>query len=147
MTASLTPNRDTAKAALWWLFEGATIICIFANTTGAASPPSLNGPLQAWSDYSLSSSYDIYLTGGTVNFDAVDTDRAELPQLEIVVDFASSITYTDILLLALPAIDPGPSAPIYAAIPFVGVIHESSAVTVGATETKTYRVDLFSEWL
>lgn len=146
MTASLTPNRETALAALWWLFEEATILATFADTTGAASPPALTDGWEDWTDYMLSNSFDIFLSGGSVAYDATLIERAELPQLEVVVDFATSITYTDILIFTLPAVDPGAGAPIYA-FPYVGVIHEPTAVTVGATESKTYKVDLFSEWL
>lgn len=39
MTATLTPNREAALAAMWWLFEGAVFYTFLANTSGAASPP------------------------------------------------------------------------------------------------------------
>ena len=146
MTASLTPNRETALAAMWWLYEGATIFATFADTTGASPAPDLSTSWEDWFDYLLDSSYDIFLTGGSVGYDATLTERAELPQLEIVVDFDTSITYTDILIFTVPAVDPGVDAPTYA-FPYIGVIHEPTAVTVGASESKTYRVDLFSEWL
>ena len=147
MTASLTPNRETALAAIWWLYEGALIIASFADTTGASSPPDLTADADDWTSYSLDSSFDIFLVGGSAAYDATLNERAKLPQLEIVVDFDTSITYTDILIYTLPAADGGESAPFYALAPYVGVIHEPTAVTVGPTESKTYRVDLFSEWL
>lgn len=147
MTASLTPNRETALAAMWWLFEGAMIIATFADTTAASPAPALSDPWGDWMDYLLDPEFDLFYTGGAVAYDATLTDRAELPQLEIVVDFDTSITYTDILLFTSPVADPGAGAPYYVTLPYIGVIHEPSAVTVAASESKTYRVDLFSEWL
>ena len=149
MTASLTPNRQAVLSALWWLYEGATFVAVLADTSAAASPPALSADLIDWlspTDYTLSSSYDVFLTGGTVAYDATITDRAELPQLVITLDYASTVTYTDVLVLCIPAIDPGASAPTHA-FPFVGVIHESSPITLLSTESKTYNVDLFAEWI
>lgn len=149
MTASLTPNRQAVLSALWWLYEGATFVAILANTSAAGTPPALNGDLLDWfdpTDYTLADGFDVYLTGGTVAYDATITDRAELPQLVITLDYASTVTYTDVLILCIPAVDPGASAPDHA-YPFVGVIHESSPVTLLSTQSKTYNVDLFAEWL
>lgn len=147
MTASLTPNREITKAALWWLFQGSTIIALFADTTGASPAPALDGTFLEWSAYFLDNSFDVYMSGGTVIYDATVNNKAKLPQLELVVDFATSITYTDIVMIAIPAISAGAGAPEDVTAPFVGLIHESSAVTVGASETKTYNIDLFSELL
>lgn len=149
MTASLTPNRETVKSALWWLYEGATFLAILADTSAAATPPALTGSFDDWvtpTDYTLSGDYDIYLTGGTVAYDATITDRAELPQLVITLDYASTVTYTDVLIVCIPATDPGAGAPTYA-FPFVGVIHESTPITLLSTQSKTYNVDLFAEWI
>ena len=146
MTASLTPNREAVLSALWWLYEGATFLVALTDTTGAGSPPALDGPFDDWVAYLLDSAYDIYLTGGTVAYDATITDRAELPQLVITLDYDSTVTYTDALILCIPAVDPGAGAPLYA-LPLVGVIHESSPVTLLSTETKTYNLDLFAEWI
>jgi hypothetical protein len=149
VTASLTPNRQAVLSALWWLYEGATFVVILADTSAAGTPPALDGDLVDWiipTDYTLADQFDLYLTGGTVAYDATVTDRAELPQLVITLDYASTVTYTDVLILCIPAIDPGASAPDHA-FPFVGVIHESSPITLLSTQSKTYNVDLFAEWL
>lgn len=146
MTASLTPNRQAVLSALWWLYEGGLFLVVLANTAAAASPPALDGSLDPWDSYLLDSAYDVYLTGGSVAYDATITDRAELPQLQIVLDYATNVTYTDLLILCIPATDPGASAPVYA-FPFVGVIHESTPITLLSTQSKTYNVDLFAEWI
>jgi hypothetical protein len=147
MTASLVSNKEVTKAALWWLYEGAMFIVALANTSGAASPPALDGPPDAWytpTDYTLSNDYDIFLTGGTADYSASVADRSVLPQLVITLDYATNVTYTDLLVFVLPAIDPGASAPIYA-FPQVAVIHESTPISLLSTQTKTYRLDLFAE--
>lgn len=149
MTASLTPNRQAVLSALWWLYEGATFVVSLADTSGAGSPPALDGDYNDWfspTNYVLDSAYDVFLTGGTVAYDATITDRAELPQLVITLDYATTVTYTDLLVLCIPAIDPGASAPEYA-IPLIAVIHESSPITLLSTQSKTYNVDLFAEWI
>lgn len=146
MAASLTPNREAAKSALWWLFEGATIFVLLADASAASPAPALDGAFSNWVPYLLDSSYDVFLSGGTVDYDGTITDRAELPQLTITLDYASSVTYTDLLIGCIPAVDPGAGAPAYA-FPLVAVIHENSAITLASTESKTYLVDLFSEWI
>ena len=146
MAASLTPNREAALAAMWWLFEGATVYTFLADTSGVATPPALTDPYEDWLLYALNSEYDLFLTGGTVAYDATIADRAELPQLEIVLDYLTDVTYTDVLVFAIPATDAGAGAPAYS-MPFIGVIHESSPVTLSGGSTKTYRLDLFSEWI
>ncbi len=149
MTASLTPNRQAVLSALWWLYEDATFLVLLANTSAAGTPPSLDGAIGNWivpTDYTLADQFDLYLTGGTVTYDATITDRAKLPQLVITLDYASTVTYTDLLILCIPAVDPGASAPSHA-YPFVGVIHESSPITLLSTQSKTYKVDLFAEWI
>lgn len=146
MTASLTPNREAVKSALWWLYEGATFLVSLADTTGAGSPPALDGPYDDWAPYLLDGAYDLFLTGGAVDYDATITDRAELDRLVITLDYASNVTYTDLVIVCVPAVDPGASAPLYA-FPLVAVIHESSPVTVLSTESKTYNLDLFAEWI
>lgn len=149
MTASLTPNRQAVLSALWWLYEGATFFVLLADTSAAGTPPALDGDLIDWlvpTDYTLADEFDLYLTGGTVAYDATITDRAELPQLAITLDYASTVTYTDLLVLCIPVADPGASPPDHA-YPLVAVIHESSPVTLLSTETKTYNLDLFAEWI
>lgn len=146
MPASLTRNRQAALSALWWLYEGGTIGAILADTSAAGTPPSGTGALSSWLPYLLSEDFDLFLTGGSVAYDATLTQRAELPQLVITLDYATTVTYTDVVLLCVPAIDPGASPPEYA-LPFVGVIQESSPVTLLSTQSKTYRVDLYAEWI
>ena len=149
MTASLTPNREAVLSALWWLYDGATFAVIPANTTGAASPPALNGDSLNWfvpTDYTLADQFDLYVTGGTVAYDATTTDRAVLPPLTITLDYDTSITYTDLIIFCIPVADAGASPPNHA-YPLVAVIHESSPVTLLSTETKTYNLDLFAEWI
>lgn len=146
MTATLTPNREAALAAMWWLFEGATIYTFLADTTGAATPPGLTDPYDDWLLYALDSAYDLFLTGGTAAYGTTITDRAQLPQLEITLDYLTNVTYTDVLVFVIPAVDPGVGAPTYS-LPYLGVIHESSAITLSGGSTKTYRLDLYSEWI
>jgi hypothetical protein len=134
---------------MWWLYEGATFLALLANTSAAATPPSLDGSFASWItpvNYLLSDSFDVYLTGGAAAYDSTITDRAKVPQLVITLDYASTVTYTDLLVLCIPAQDPGATPPDYA-FPFVGVIHESSPVTLLSTQTKTYNLDLFAEWI
>ena len=148
MAAVLTPNREAVKSAMWWLYEDAVFGVLLANTTGAGSPPALDGPLTDWitpTDYTLADQYDLFVTAGTVDYDATIADRAKLQQLSIVLDYASTVTYTDLIVVCVPAKDPGASPPTYA-YPLVAVIHESSPVTLLSTETKTYNLDLFAEW-
>jgi hypothetical protein len=148
MTATLTPNRDAALSALWWLFEGATFLAVLADASAADPALPLDGPLNQWfdpADYLLSTDYDIFVEGGTADYDATDADKAILPQLALTLDYDTSVTYTDVLVICIPAIDPGEAAPLHA-VPLVGVIHESSPVTLASTETKTYNLDLFSKW-
>lgn len=149
MTASLTPNRQAVLGALWWLYEGATFGAILADTSAAATPPDLGAPFNAWytpTNYLLDNEFDIYLSGGTVDYDGTITDRAILPQLVITLDYDTTVTYTDVIVFCLPAQDPGATPPEYA-FPVIGVIHESSPVTLLSTETKTYNLDLFAEWI
>lgn len=149
MTASLTPNRQAVLSALWWLYEDATFFVLLANTSAAATPPALDGDVMNWfapTDYTLADQFDLYLTGGTVAYDASIADRAKLPQLVITLDYATTVTYTDLVIICVPAIYPGAGAPDYA-FPLVGVIHESSPITLLSTQSKTYNVDLFAEWI
>lgn len=148
MPATLTKNKDAAKSAAWYLFQGATFAVILANTSAAATPPAQSGDFLNWlvpTDYTLADSFDLFLTGGTVAFDATLTSRAKLPQLQIVLDYATNVTYTDLLILCIPQYVPS-GAPAGSTC-FLGVIHESSPVTLLSTETKTYNVDLFAEWI
>lgn len=146
MTATLTPNREAALAALWWLFEGGTIFTFLADTTGAATPPAQTDDFAAWNPYFLPDDFDTFTALGSVAYDATLTQRAVLPQQEITLNFASDVTYTDLVVFVIPAVDPGASAPLYSA-PQVAVIHEPSAFTLTAGSTKTYKLDLYSEWI
>jgi hypothetical protein len=149
MTATLTPNRDVPLSALWWLFEGATIIAGLADASAADPPLPLDGPLMQWFSpdvYYLDEEYDIFIEADAVDYDSTDDNKAILPQLSLTLDYETSVTYTDVLVVCIPAIDPGSSAPLHVALPLVGVIHETTPVTLDSTETKTYKVDLFSKW-
>lgn len=146
MTATLTPNREAPLAALWWLFEGAVFYTNLADTTGAASPPAQTDGFLEWVPYFLPDDYDTFTASGSVDYDATLTQRAVLPQQEITLSFASTVTYTDLVVFVIPAVDPGASAPLYSA-PQVAVIHEPSAFTLTAGSTKTYKLDLYSEWI
>jgi hypothetical protein len=146
MPASFTPNREAALGALWWLFEGATFASFLADTTGAASPPALNADYSAWDPYVLAGQFDTFTASGTVAYDGTLTQRAELPQQEITLSFASTVTYTDVLVAIIPAVDPGAGAPVHA-FPLIGVIHESTPFTLTAGATKSYRLDLYSQWI
>ena len=146
MTATLTPNREAALSALWWLFEGAVFYVFLADTTGAAPPPAQTDGFEAWTPYFLPDDFDTFTASGAVAYSATLTQRAVLPQQEITLNFASSVTYTDLVIFVIPAVDPGVSAPLYSA-PQVAVIHESTAFTLTAGVTKTYRLDLYSQWI
>lgn len=146
MTATLTPNRQAALSALWWLFQGATFATFLANTTGAATPPAQTGGFAEWQPYILPDDFDVFTASGVAVYDATLTQRAILPQQEITLSFASSVTYTDLFVAVIPAIDPGAGAPQHSA-PVVAIIHESAAVTLAAGSTKTYKLDLYSEWI
>ncbi len=146
MPASFTPNREAALGAMWWLFKDATFFSILANTTGAASPPALNADYSAWNPYLLSGQFDSFVASGSVAYDGTLTQRAKLPQQEISLSFGSTVTYTDVLVAVIPAVNPGSGAPSYA-LPFVGVIHEPTPFTLTAGATKSYRLDLYSQWI
>lgn len=149
MSATLTPNRDAAKSALWWLFQGGSIVAVLANTSAAGTPPASSAELVDWlvpTDYTLSQDYDLFLTGGSVVYDTTVTSKAKLPRLQFVLDYATTVTYTDVLLLGIPAYTPGSSPPSGSTF-YLGVIHESSPVTLLSTQSKTYNVDLFAQWI
>lgn len=147
MPATLTPNREVARGALWWLFEGATFFAVLADASAASPAPPLDGPESNWFPYYLDGEFDLFLTGGASAYDATITDRSVLPQLEIILDYASTVTYTDIVVTCIPDVTPGAGSPSYATFPIVAVIHESSPVTLAAGTTKTYKLDLYSEWI
>lgn len=146
MTATLTPNREAALAAMWWLFEGAVFYTFLANTSGAASPPAQTDNYTAWTPYFLPDEFDTFTASGTAAYHSTLTQRAVLPQQEITLNFASTVTYTDLVVFVIPAVDPGVSAPLHSA-PQVAVIHESSPFTLTAGITKTYRLDLYCQWI
>lgn len=147
MPATFTPNREAARAALWWLFQGGTFCALLANTSAAATPPPLDGPESNWFPFYLDEAFDLFLTGGSVIYDGTVTNRAILPQLQINLNYASAATYTDVVVSCIPDVTPGAGAPSYATFPMVAVIHESSPVTLAAGTTKTYKLDLYSEWI
>lgn len=147
MPASLTSNREAVQAGLWWLFQGGTILAVLADATGASPAPDLSAAASAWDSYLLDQAFDVAVTGGTVAFDATLTQRAELPQIQLTLDYATSVTYTDVLLFSIPATTPGAGAPGFAAVTYLGVIHEPTAVTLLSTESKTYNLDLYAEWI
>lgn len=144
MTATLHPNRTTPLAALWWLFQGALFAVVPLNASGVSPLPDYDN-FMAWAAYSLGDGFDLYFTGGTAGYDASNTQKAKLPQLEIVLDYATTITYTHVLVLAIPAVNPGA---LYAdeAYPIVAYIAESSPVTLSSTQTKTYMLDFTALW-
>jgi hypothetical protein len=146
MAATFTPNRETALSAMWWLLEGATIATFLADTTGAATPPSQTAGFDDWADYILPDDFDTFVAVGTAGYDATLTQRAILPQQEITLNFATTVTYTDLIVAIIPAIDPGAGAPVYSA-PTLAVIHEDAAFTLTAGSTKTYNLDLYAEWI
>lgn len=146
MTATLTPNREAALSALWWLFEGAEFLTVLADTTGAATPPAQTDGFETWAPYFLPDDYDTFTASGTAAYDATLTQRAVLPQQEISLNFATNVTYTDLVVVVIPAISPGASPPLHAN-PMVAVIHEPTAFTLTAGSTKTYKLDLYSEWI
>lgn len=146
MTATFTKNRMAALSAAWWLFEGATVFAILADTTGAATAPALTDDMNAWLAYALSEDYDVVVSAGTADYGASITDRAEIPQIQLDLNYATSVTYTDVIVLSFPAVSPGAGAPEYS-VAFLGVIHEDTAYTLTAGNTKTYKLDLYSQWI
>ncbi|NBS69870.1 hypothetical protein EBT31_13295 [bacterium] len=144
MTATFTTNREVSLGALWWLYQGATFGTVLADTTGASPAPALTDPWSSWLVYALDSEFDLFFTGGTVAYDATQTSKATLPLLEIELSYASAVSYTDVLIYVVPAISPGASPPDHA-LPFVGVIHEPSLVTLNSGSTKTYNLNLFAQ--
>lgn len=130
--------------ALWWLYQGATFCTVLADTTGASPAPALTDPIADWFEYALDFEFDLFFTGGTVAYDATQASKATLPQLEIELSYASTVSYTDVLIYVIPIISPGASPPSHAA-PFVGVIHEPSVVTLNSGSTKTYNLNLFAQ--
>lgn len=145
MTATLYPNRATALAALWWLFEGATFNVFFADTSAATTQPeynytSLGASFASWEPYLLSDSFDQLLIGPSVAYDSANNQLARLPQLEIVLDYNTAITYTHMIIFLAPNLYV--SSLSFTGVPLMLFVHESPAVTVASTETKTYTLDL-----
>jgi hypothetical protein len=149
MTATLTPNREAARAAIWWLFEGAMFAVILANTSGAASPPALDGSPDSWfspTNYLLLDASDVFVAGGTSSYDASVPSKARLQQLQFVLDYNATYTYTDVLILCIPKISAPSGSPDFSA-PLVAVIHEPTPITLLSTQTKTYKLDLTTNWI
>jgi hypothetical protein len=145
MAATIYRHRQAALGTMWWLFQGGTITVFLANTTGANPAPGFNSDLSAWNPYILSTDLALFYTGGTAAYDTTDTSKAVLPQLSIVLNYDISVTYTDLLVLVIPSKSAGTGAPVHA-FPFVSVIHEPTAITLAANQTKTYKLDLSSQW-
>lgn len=152
MAASITWNRETPWAAMWWLLEGALVAVYLADTTGASPAPSLEGNFSDWFDYFQEDpQFDVFLNVGAVSYDATQTDRAVVPQIEIVLDYSETVTYTHLFIEIGPvyyatAHPDGAELPA-GRIPTLAIVSEPAAVTLTAGDTKTYKIDLFSEWL
>lgn len=148
MAATLTVNREAARAAIWYVFEGATIGVSLANTSGSTPPAASTATLIDWFDYLLASSFDKFLTAGTGSYNSTNTLLAQLQQLSIQLNYNQSVTYTDLVVYAYPVRMPTltASSPTYLA-PLIGVIHESSPVTLNTGQSKTYKLDLTANWL
>lgn len=144
MTASFVTNRETARSALWYLFEGAQMFYLPADITSAPSQPSYND-FEAWVPYLLLD-FALFPIAGTVDFDATDTETARLQQLQVVMDFDSTITYTHVIVAATPALAPAGDPPPIESQPLIGFIAEPSAVTLSSTESKTYNIDITAFW-
>lgn len=145
MSASLTPNRELARAALWYVLDGALILVSLADTRAAATPPALTGSYTDWTNYLLSSQFDLFLTAGTTSYGSPNTQQAKLQQLQVVLSYNQSVTYTDLVILVLPVQAPESLTPDFV-LPFLGGIHESTAVTLSSGQTKTYKLDLAAAW-
>jgi len=149
MTATLTPNREAARAAMWWLFEGAEFFILLANTSSATTPPAQDADFQDWispTDYLLSDETDIVVTAGASSYDSSTPSMARLQQVQFVLDYEATQTYTDVLIICLPKISAPVGAPDFV-VPLVAVIHESTPVTLLSTQTKTYKLDLTTNWI
>jgi hypothetical protein len=145
MAATIYRHRQAALGAMWWLFQGGTFAVFLANTTGANPAPAITDEMTQWNPYILSNSYTLFYTGGTATYDTTDTSKAVLPQLSIALNYTTSVTYTDLLVLVIPSKSAGTSPPAQAN-PFVAVIREPTAITLAANQTKTYKLDLSSQW-
>jgi len=148
MPATLTASREAARAAIWYVFEGALIVAALANTSGATPPASASSNLSDWFPYLLAGSFDLFLTAGSSSYNSTNVLLAQLQQLSFQLSYSQSVTYTDIVIFAIPVQRPAVAAgqPTYLS-PFVGVIHESSPITLNTGQTKTYRLDLTAKWL
>lgn len=142
MTANLIVDRSVAFGALWYLFEGATVFVLPADMTGVDPLPSYTlEAFEEWVPYLLSDFYQ-FPTAGTVGYDTGDTDLAKLQQLQIVMDYETSITYTHVLIAVTPVLLPTTGTPPDQSSPFVGFIEEPTAVTLTSSQSKTYNIDL-----
>ena len=144
MTASFTATRELALGALWWVCDGATFWSSLADTSADPTPPALTDDYEEWVPYFLSEDYDVAATAGTAAYDTTLTSRSVIPAIEINLNYATTVTYTDLVIYCIPDKTIPTSAPVQV-IPFVGVIHEPSPFTLNAGTTKTYNLNLYSE--
>lgn len=145
MAASLHRSREVPLGAMWTMFQDALIRARLANTSSATTLPSLNGPYSAWTPYFLATPF-IELTGGSVAYDTSVTSRAVLPRLTFTLNYNTSVTYTDIVVQLITTADAVAPPPEYVTEPLLAIIHEDSPITLAANQTKTYKLDFFSEW-
>lgn len=144
MTASFTVTRELALGALWWVCDGATFYASLADTTGAGTPPALTDDYDEWLPYLLAESFDVFVTAGSTSYDTTITSRSKIPALTFTLNYASTVTFTDLVIYCVPNKTIPASAPVQV-IPFVGVIHEPTPFTLNAGTTKTYNLNLYSE--
>ena len=144
MTASFTVARELSLGAMWWVCDGATFYASLANTTGAGTPPALTDDYDEWLPYLLAESFDKFFTAGTAAYDGTITTRAKIPALALTLNYASSVTYTDLVIFCIPGRTLPSNAPTQS-VPFVGVIHEPSPFTLTAGTNKTYNLNLYSQ--
>ena len=132
---------------MFWLFEGAGLFTFLADTTGANLVPSQTGDFAAWQPYVQNQNYDSFTAVGSAVFDANSTQRAILPQQDISLNFATTVSYTDLLVFVAPPKTAPANSPTYATFPLLGIIHEPTLYTLAANTTKIYKLDLYSEWI
>lgn len=140
MTASFFIDRSVAFAALWYVFEGATLFVMPADMSGIDPIPDYTlEAFEDWLPYLLDEYYQ-FPEFGTVSYDTTNTNLAKLQQLQVVMDYETSFTYTHVLLGVVPLL--APESAIDLAYPLLAVIEEPTAVTLSSSESKTYNIDL-----
>jgi len=144
MTASFTVARELSLGAMWWVCQGGTFYTSLADTTGLASPPSVSDDYTVWLPHLLAESFDKFFTAGSASYDATITSRAKIATLAITLNYASTVTYTHLVINCVPNKSVPSGAPNYA-FPMVGVIQEPTPFTLTAGTTKTYNLNLYSQ--